>query len=337
MPFSVVDIHGGHCGIPDNMAVSDGVHLLVPLASCASPACAEALRDLRLPNLQRLLKRLAVEHTDIGDAASLSPPHERALARAWGLHSADGLVPLAALQVLQSGADPGEAGWAWITPAHLEVGRDHIDMAPPRDLQLEAADSQALLAAMEPYFTEDGIALAYDAPLRWLARGDLFRTLPTASLDRVIGRTIHGWMPAGDAGRPLRRLQQEMQMLLYTLPLNDARERAGLPPVNSFWASGSGALPVDARRAPPAGLQMTPDLRDAALAGDWRAWAAAWQQLDAGDCVRLLRALDGGQEVRLTLCGEAGSRTWSSRAAGAWGRITGWLAAPTPAKLLEGL
>jgi len=328
---------GRDCGIPDNMAVSDGVHLLVPHASCASPACAEALRGLALPNLQRLLKRLAVEHADAGDAGSLSPPHERALARAWGLQAADGLVPLGALQVLQSGGDPGDAGWAWITPAHLLVGRDRIDMAPPPALQLDAEDSRTLLAAMQPFFAEDGITLAYDAPLRWLARGEMFRTLPTASLDRVVGRPIAPWVPAGDAGRPLRRLQQEMQMLLYTLPLNDARERGGLLPVNSFWASGSGALPSAPRPTRPAGLQVTPYLRDAALAADWPAWAAAWQELDARDGARLLGALEAGQEVRLTLCGEAGSRTWSSRAAGAWQRLAGWLGRSTPAQWVEGL
>jgi hypothetical protein len=307
------------------------------MAACAQPACAEAVRGLQLPKLQRLLRRLALEHTDAGEAGSLSPPHERALARAWGLQPVDGLVPLAALQVQQSGGDPGEAGWAWITPAHLLVGRDHIDMAPPKELQLEAADSRALLAALQPWFAEDGITLTYDAPLRWLARGDLFRTLPTASLDRVIGRTIDRWMPAGEAGRPLRRLQQEMQMLLYTLPLNDGRQRGGLLPVNSFWASASGALPPGPRPTAPASLQVTPYLREAALAGDWRGWAAAWQELDTRDCVRLLAAIDAGQAVRLTLCGEAGSRTWSSRAVGAWQRITAWLGAPTPASLLEGL
>jgi hypothetical protein len=144
-------------------------------------------------------------------------------------------------------------------------------------------------------------------------------------------------MPAGEAGRPLRRLQQEMQMLLYNLPLNDARERARLLPVNSFWASGSGALPAGPAPAAPAGLQLTPYLRDPALTGDMRAWAAAWQQLDASDCVRLLRGLEAGREVRITLCGEAGSRTWSSRAVGTWHRITSWLGSPTPATLLEGL
>ena len=329
---------GRHCGIPDNMAVSDGVHLLVPFAACPGQACAQALQGLALPNLQRLARRLGVEATDAGDPASLSPPHERVLARAHRLDAApDGLIPLAALQVQQSGSGDPEAGWAWVQPAHWRVGADHIAMAQPRDLQLGEEDARALLEAMRPWFAEDGITLAYDTPLRWLAQGEIFRSLPTASLDRVAGGAIDRWLPSGGgSGRTVRRLQQEMQMLLYTLPLNDARQRRGLLPVNSFWVSGSGSLAPGPHAAP--GLQVVPALRDAALEGDWAAWAAAWQQLDAQECARLLAELDRGRTVRLTLCGEAGARTWSSTIAiGARRRLTQMFAAPTAARLLEGL
>ena len=311
--------------------------MLVPFAICSAAACAETLRGLALPNLQRLLRRLAVEAEDPGTPETLSTPHERALARAHGLPATDGLVPLAALQVAQSGDGDPAQGWAWISPCHWRVGRDHIAMAQPQELQLDGEDSQALLAAMRPYFEEDGIALHYDAPLRWLARGEIFRSLPTASLDRVVGRTIDGWLPSGAAGAPVRRLQQEMQMLLYTLPLNDARQRGGQLPVNSFWVSGTGALPPGERPRPATGLVVTPYLRDSALLGDWRGWAAAWQQLDARECTRMLRDLDQGRPVRLTLCGEAGARTWSSAGAGAWQRIRNLLAPASPAALLEGL
>lgn len=319
------------------MAVSDGVHLLVPFATCSAGGCAEALRQLKLPNLQRLAGRLALEGSEAGDPASLSAPHERVLARAQGLQVVEGLIPFAALQARQQDRGSGTEGWAWISPAHWRVGTDHIAMAHPQDLRLDADDAQALIAAMQPYFAEDGITLAYDAPLRWLARGEIFRTLPTASLDRVIGRAIDRWMPTGPAARPVRRLQQEMQMLLYTLPLNDARQRGGLLPVNSFWVSGTGALAADHAPASPKGLQVTPYLRDAALIGDWRAWSAAWQQLDARDCVRLLAELDRGREVRLTLCGEAGARTWTSRGVGAFKRLVARLALPSVESLLEGL
>jgi hypothetical protein len=290
-----------------------------------------------LPNLQRLARRLGVEAVDAGDAASLSLPHERVLARAHGLQPVDGLVPLAALQVRQSGNGDAAAGWAWITPAHWRVGSDHVAMGYPQELQLDAEDSQALLEAMRPWFAEDGIALAYDTPMRWLAQADIFRALPTASLDRVVGRTIERWLPSGAAGRPVRRLQQEMQMLLYTLPLNDARQARGLLPVNSFWVSGTGALPPGAG-ALSQDVQVATALHDAAVAADGQAWAAAWQQLDARECAALLADLDRGRAVRLTLCGEAGARTWSSTAApGGWRRLANLFAAPTAASLLEGL
>jgi hypothetical protein len=275
--------------------------------------------------------------TEAGAADSLSMPHEVALARACGLPAADGLVPLAAWQEQQAGRQPGTAGWAWITPCHWRVGRDQVLMAAPQELQLDGDDSRALLQAMQAYFAEDGIELHYDAPLRWLARSELFATLPTAALDRVIGRAIAPWMPRGDAGRTLRRLQQEMQMLLYTLPLNEERERGGLLPVNSFWASGSGALPPASATQSPAGLRLSPYLRDAALAGDWAAWQAAWQQLDARECARLLAELEQGHAVRVTLCGEASCRSWSSGEASGWRRFGALFKQAAPVQLLEGL
>jgi hypothetical protein len=317
--------------------VSDGVHLLVPFAACSAEPCVQALRGLVLPHLRRLVRRLGVEGRDEGHAEDLSVPHERALARAYGLPAADGLVPLAALQVAQAGTGDPTQGWAWISPSHWRVGRDHIAMAHPQELQVDAEDAQALLEAMRPYFAEDGITLVYDAPLRWLARGDVFRTLPTASLDRVMGRRIDGWLPRGDAGRGIRRLQQEMQMLLYTLPLNDARQRGGMLPVNSFWVSGTGALPAGQALPQASGVWTTPYLRDAALRDDWKAWVAAWQQVDARECARLLGELEQGRAVRLTLCGENGARTWTSQSAGAWQRLRGLLAPAAPLRVLEGL
>jgi len=311
--------------------------LLVPFAVCADPGCRAALQGLQLPRLQRLLARLGPESADAGAPASLSTPHERAFAAACGLGTADGLIPLAALQAAQEGLDAGQDGWAWITPAHWQVGRDHIRMEHPRNLQLDDDDSRALLAAMQPWFAEDGIALAWQAPSCWLARGEVFRSLPTASLDRVLGRTVDPWMPAGEAARPIRRLQQEMQMLLYTLPLNEERQRKGLLPVNSFWVSGTGALPAGYQLTPAGSVQVSSRLRDAALLGDWQAWSHAWQEVDALDCAPLAGELERGRNVRLTLCGENGARTWSAAAASSWRRWTRLLRQPDAARLLEGL
>ena len=305
--------------------MSDGVHLFVPFASAMSEGCKQALRPLALTHLEKLLARLAPVHTEAGDEFTFSMPHERALARLCGLPGDDGRIPWAAWQVEQAGRKADDKAWARITPCHWTVGQNHIDMSHPQDMRLQAGESRLLLEAMQPFFEQDGIALEYDAPTLWLAQGELFRDLPTPSLDRVVGRTIDEWMPRSPEGRALRRLQQEMQMLLYTHPVNEERTRGGLLPVNSFWASGTGALPArHAARVPP-GLEVTHYLRDAALVGNWRSWAGAWQQLDAGECARLVKALDAGEAVTLTLCGERNARTWSSRPAGALRRRLGGL------------
>jgi len=110
-----------------------------------------------------------------------------------------------------------------------------------------------------------------------------------------------------------------------------------LLPVNSFWASGTGALAADAPAAPPPGLKVTQYLRQPALRGDWTAWAAAWQQLDAGECARLAGELERGAPVTLTLCGERSARTWSSRTAGWRQRATTLFGGAAPAVQLEGL
>lgn len=126
-------------------------------------------------------------------------------------------------------------------------------------------------------------------------------------------------------------------MLLYTLPLNEARQRGGQLPVNSFWVSGTGELPPATRAHVPPGLRLTPYLRDAALQEDWAGWQAAWQQLDARECARLAGELDAGRSVRITLCGEAQARSWGSQSASLWRRVGHLFARPTPADLLEAL
>ena len=315
--------------------MSDGAHLLIPFA--AAPGAREARTLLQLPQLQRLLERLAPGAVDAGHERSLSPPHERVLAGECGLAAPDGCIPWAAWQVQQErGGAEGQA-WAWITPCHWHVASDHIVMKHPLELRLDGEESQALLAAMQPFFAQDGIALEYHAPTRWLAQGELFRGLAAASLDRVVNRVIDDWVPRAAAAAPLRRLQQEMQMLLYTHAVNDTRVRGGLLPVNSLWASGAGALPTDHRPSPPAGLLLPQTLRDAALLQDWSAWSAAWQQVDGAQCRQLNEALDRGDPVTLTLCGECNARSWSGRDAGWWQRLRGTLKRPRLPNIFESL
>jgi len=295
--------------------MSDTIHLLIPYAAAQSPGAQQALAGLALPHLDRLLAQLTREGDDNGDEESLSPPHERALARALGLPSADGHLPWAAWHIAQLGAAapaaPPDAAWAFITPCHWQVRTDHVTLDDPAALALDEAASRALLDVMAPWFAQDGITLCYDQPQRWLAHGEVFAGLATASLDRVLLRDVRAWMPDAAQAASLRRLHSEMQMLLYTHALSDAREAQGLPTVNAFWVHGAGRLPAPVRAATaPAPPQVPAPLRDAALREDWSAWTHAWQQLDAGPIAALAAHVARGGAAQLTLCGERSALSW---------------------------
>lgn len=284
------------------------MHILIPFAFCSSEGATAALQSLKLPNLERLLARLTALPLDAGDELSLSPPHERAQAHALGLTVHDGQIPWAALQ-----AQSTRGNWGFITPCHWQVGHKHIVMSSTDLPDFPQSESQALLAAMQPFFEEDGISLQFDRPDRWLAHGKPLAGLATASLDRVAGRNVASWMPRGTGAARLQRLQSEMQMLLYTHPVNDARTERGMPPVNSFWLSGTGNLPqlpaAPARQVKP---ELINTLRAPALMEDWPAWSQAWQELDGTALAGLLKALDQGGSVMLTLCGERNAQTFAS-------------------------
>lgn len=294
------------------------MHLIIPFASTVSEAGQHAQQSLQLPHLTRLLSHWSPVQTWGSDEYSLSPPHEMALAAARGWPLSDGALPFAADLAAAAGLPTGECAWALLTPVHLQVGSEQVSCGDPQALALSDADSRALLEALRPLFEEDGFALHWLSAQQWLASHTLFDALPTASLDRVAGRAIEPWLPDQRQARPLRRLQNEAQMLFHTQPANAAREAAGLPPVNSFWCSGCGraATPADASEV----VQVDDRLRQPALREDWAAWCEAWQALDAEVLATLQRNTAG---TSISLCGERRATRWQAVPRPWWQRLAG--------------
>ena len=318
----------------------DTTHLVIPFAAApgALPSFASLLPTLELPNLEKLITRLVPQPAIGGDSESLTPPHEQVLAALQGITAPDGLAPWAAVQALTRGlVGAADGAWALITPCHWQMASAHVDMLDPAALQLTERESLELMSAMQTYFAEDGITLHYLEPTTWLARGEWFRGLATASLDRVAGRRVDDWMPRAAAASSLRRLQNEMQMLLYTHAVNDARTARSLPPVNSFWASGSGVLPAGYSPQPTGKTSVPRGLADAVRREDPAAWVAAWQAIDNEACAALLQQLENKQPVQLTLCGESRAQTWTSAGGGLRQRIAGLFKPQRLATVLETL
>jgi hypothetical protein len=307
-------------------------HLIVPWALSHRPEIRGALQNLPMSStrhLQQLLRGMRICERERGSPDNLSPPHERALARLLGWQELpDGMLPWAA----RCAPVAGSRAWAWISLCHWVMGREQASLSDPQALHISPQESDALLQTMRPYFESEGIALHPAQPGHWLGQGEVFDQ-PSASLDRVIARNVDPWLPAGPKARLLRRLQNEMQMLLYTHPVNQARDERGAPLINSLWFSGSGRLPAD--NPPLPGVHLTRELAAAALSEDPLAYARAWAQLDASSMARLLEQQRQGHAVELTLCGERGWLRLQSLHGGPLRRLVHRLVAPGWPDLLK--
>jgi hypothetical protein len=207
-------------------------------------------------------------------------PHEALCARALGWPEGPGYWPWAALAAVEAGlAKWGDgSAWAWVTLCHWQVVQGEAQILDPSWLGVDAATDERLRADMQGYFQEDGIELFAWRPGVWLARSPAWAEVSTASLDRVLAETVRVWQPGGDhpegAARLWRRLQNEMQMLLYTHAVNAQRQWA----LNSLCLHGAGAMPAH----PPAadGLALWRRLQAQAQEAHWQQLAQAWRRAD---------------------------------------------------------
>lgn len=286
------------------------MHLILPHAACPQWP-ASALDGLVLPHLQALLAGMqpsARLHDTEGEAPHRLMPHEQVEAQARGWPR-EGPWPWAALASGEDGAQ------AWLTPCHWQVGMDQVLMREPHALQLSDAESQALLQAMQPYLHEDGLQLRWHSALLWHAQGELLAELAPASLARVSGQNVRPWVMDGSLPGALRRLQSEVQMLLYHHPVNESREARGQLTVNSFWLHGAGR---PSQTAASDSVQCLDALSVPARQGDLAAWQVAWATLDR----EVLAPLAASTEpLTLTLCSEHTAQTYTRRPRPWWRRL----------------
>jgi len=164
-----------------------------------------------------------------------------ALARVYGIAKQQDW-PLAAIRLAALGGEPGAEYWLAADPVTLVAGRDDVLLAGAVT-DLAAGEAAALIATLNTHFTPDALVFSAPRPDAWFVRAATAQAIVTCPLETVAGRTLRERLPAGaDAGK-WRRWQNEIQMLLHEHPVNQARERDGLPPANSVWFWGGGTCP----------------------------------------------------------------------------------------------
>lgn len=309
------------------------VHLIVCDLFLPKDFAADVCAGLRLPALEKMLARgVRVEPTQAGESASL----EKLLCEAFGMPCQPD-APIAPISAAFDGL--GEGCWLRADPVHLRLQRDQLILLP--DVETDANEAGQLCAALNEHFAGQGRAFFAPHAQRWYLRVDTLPGMETVPLSLASGRNVRGLLPTGREAARWHQLLNEIQMLLFAHPVNEAREARGELPLNSLWLWGAGGSAVAQRNydcvssdealaemfaaaadIPFAGWQkhwrpaencdrqllVWTGLRSALQRGDPEAWRAGLLEFETGCAQPLLQALRAGKIAQLQLDIAGGNR-----------------------------
>lgn len=200
----------------------------------------------------------------------------------------DGEWPAAALTRTIDSADLDEKADAWLRadPAWIKADINGGKLLGVGEtLPMSPADVIAFLPTLQPLFGDAGMPLDAPNPHRWYLKVKAGMPLPKFSAPATaLGDDAFEHLNFEGPHRRWKTLMSEAQILLHQHPRNEVRASEGLPPINSLWFWGQGALP------PKREIKLSKVFtRDAMLAG-----IAQHQGLDAVELLALPKNLTEG-------------------------------------------
>lgn len=153
--------------------------------------------------------------------------------------------PNAALAWQQAGNQAGSAYWLYAAPVHFVLQRDSFSLAAPAPLLLESHEADALTSAFNQHFAGDGLQFFWHETT-WFLSLQSNPHIETSAPETALNKDISAYLPTGAGATQWAAFQNELQMLLFEHPVNQAREAKRLPVVNSIWCYGGGQFVNDA-------------------------------------------------------------------------------------------
>lgn len=310
------------------------VHLILPDLFLPGQFAAEVSADMALPALQKLLARA----TPVPVSARSV---ETSLCAAFGVTVQDEVrldAPVAPISAAFDGL--GAGCWLRADPVHLRLQREQMLLSQEA---LTAEEAAQFCASLNEYFAGQGMAFFAPHPQRWYVHLDRLPDMQTTPLSEVTGGNVRGALPRGAEAQRWHQVFNEIQMLLFAHPLNEAREARGELPINSLWLWGGGSHPDGLAKnydhvnsdevmaemfAAAAGipydnlagqwhqqagnqLVLCTALRAALHAGDLHAWRTALQAIETDYAQPLWDGLRSGKLARLQIDVLAGDNSQS--------------------------
>jgi hypothetical protein len=300
------------------------VHLIIPDLFPPKDFAAEACRGLSLSFLEKLLGRGRSEMLE-------AVPLENLLCELFGVPCQTG-APIAPISASFDGL--GAGCWLRADPVHLRLQRDQMLLLP--NTEISASEADQMRASLNTHFVGQGMEFFAPHPQRWYVRLDKLPRMSTTPLSQVIGGDVRGTLPTGEEAARWHQVLNEIQMLLFSHPLNDTRDERGALTINSVWLWGGGCnvnlsskknyeqvssdevlvdmfaaaagIPFAAwfeqwRDTKNSGKQLLvwTELRSALQRGDLAAWRTALQDFETGYVQPLWQALRSGRIARLQI------------------------------------
>lgn len=239
----------------------------------------------KAPRFTGWLAHSQAEIFSAAPAETFCTPYEFWLLRRHGFNAGPdnrASAGLGALLARQAGIAVAADQPLWLAQlVHVAPARDGAALIPASELEITPAESVALFESAADSLGDAGLAATPFDTAHW--RLDLPpEWQPDCASPTLVSITsVNDWWTQDAAGRPWRRLVNELQMLWFDHPVNRIREERGLRPVNSLWLYG-GAPPS---RVPAPSEADTPprvlrSLQGPALVQDWGSWLQELERLD---------------------------------------------------------
>lgn len=214
------------------------MHVTLLAADLVPPPQFIAPPDLpRLVSLETLLARGKI-------AKSPGSFLEEAVLGEFNVSTAN--APIAALTRIADGGTVDDATWLRADPVHLHVSRDNVQLMDSHVIEPAFDEARAIAATLNQHLAQDGLSIDVLDDARWYMKIPANEAPRAPPLWQVAGGSVYDQLPQnnahGNGQINWRRLQNELQMILFDHPVNAAREAKGIVPINGIWLWGAGSL-----------------------------------------------------------------------------------------------
>jgi len=263
----------------------NSVHLLIPDLLLPEAIASRVCDGIHMPALEKLLARGALADAPAGgNRAGAERCLEDYLCEIFGVAgdpAADSPVA-----VISAGFDQmGDGSWLRADPVHLHLDQSRMLLSA---VSMSGDEASALCASMNEHFTCQGLSFFAPHPQRWYVRTDTPPCIRTTPLSQVTGTDVRGALPSGEDAARWHGVLNEMQMLLYSHSVNEAREVRGELSINSVWLWGggsTGSIAPQKKYDCVSSDEVVSEMFSAATGARFTTWAAQWQDCN---CDQLL-------------------------------------------------